>query len=176
MWLGKKGGSARGITLIELMIVVAIMGLLSLMFRRTISNVWKEFKLAQVKIELQREGRLAINSISRDLKQASLSTLRIGPETLGEPQLSSMTFTKTAKTSGGPEAQVSYFARGTDLVRNQGGQEMVLSKNLAFLAFVPPRSNDMSVLSVSLKLEKPTYDGQTKSFSASLDKVKILTP
>ena len=68
--------------------------------------------------------------------------------------------------------EITYFQQGAILYMVDGGTK-TLAKNLRYLAFMHPRTDDPKLLSVTITLEKATYNAQTKALQLSVEKVRI---
>lgn len=158
----------RGVTLVELMIVVAILGIVFSItpeiFRRSVQF----FLLHRTKIELQRESRSAMSIMSRQLRQAQSSTIVLDRLTNTQPYYSRIRFTTVDGSS------VTFVQNGKTLSGNIGPSSIVLSTNLRYFALAFPRSDDMSILSISLTLEKGTYESYTKALHMASEKVRVM--
>ncbi len=161
--LGKEGGY----TLTEVLVVVAILGVIALIATPVMINAIRYFVLSRVKLELQREARAAMYVITRDVRQAQANTIIID-NAAGQPSYSRITFTKIQGTT------MTFYQSGTNLIQQVGANSTVLSKNLCYLAFTFPRSDDMSMLSVSMTLQENTYSGQTKALHMASQKVQVM--
>lgn len=157
----------RGYTLVEIMVMVAILGVLASIGAPLMINANRFFILNRTKVELQREARSAIALITRNLRQAKATTMVI-TQNSGQPTYSKITFTKV---TGGT---LSYYQNNNQLVQASGAQTMVLSKNIRFLTFNFPRSDDLSIVSVSMTVEKAIYEGKTKALQMASEKVRVM--
>lgn len=155
-------------TLVELMMVVAIIGILALVGPPIIRNIGRFFILSNARSEIQAEARSAVSVMTRTLREAQSATIRIDRAT-GQPYYSRITFTKIQGSA------MSFYQSGTNLVQlSSGTVRTTLSKNLKYLAFTFPRSDDMTIVSVSMTLEKAIYEGQTKALHMASEKVQVM--
>ncbi len=156
-----------GYTLTEMLIVVAILGVVTLVGAPVMTNSVRYFVLTRVKLEIQREARAAMSLMCRNLRQAQSSTIRID-QVSGQPYYSRIQFTKMQGTT------VSYYQSGKKLIQTVGTTTTTLTPNLRYLAFSFPRSDDMGIISVSITIEESTYSGQSKALHMASEKVRVM--
>ncbi len=157
----------QGTTLIELMIVVSILGVLVMIAPNLYKQVRRFFFLSNAKVEIQREARSSMELITRRLRQARSTTL-IMDQVSGQPYYSRIRFTDIDSNSN------MYYQNGRSLMMSVNGSTKTLTSNLRYLAFALPRSDDMSIVSVSMTIEKATYEGQTKALHMASEKVRLM--
>jgi hypothetical protein len=121
----------------------------------------------RTRVELQRDARAALAAVTKALRQASSSTIVIN-QGAGQPYYSQISFSDV----GG----VSYVYRqnGTLFEELRGAQSRTLTDDLRFLNFYFPRSDDMTIVSVSLTLEKAIYEGKTKALHVATERVRVM--
>jgi uncharacterized protein (TIGR02599 family) len=163
----KRHNRHRGFTLVEMMIVVAILGIIAMVVPRMITNVIKFTRLSTARIETQRMARDALSRINQSIRQGIASTVIISQET-GQPPLSSITFS----TSDG--RTVKYYQSNNKLNFVNGTSTSTLSQDLLCIAFTYPRTDDTSILSVSITTQKDTYENGTKALQMAIEKVRIM--
>jgi len=157
----------RGYTLTEAMLVVAILGVLATIGPGILLQVNRFFILSRARSDIQREARASMYVINRNLRQAQSSTIVIDCVS-GQPYYSRITFTKIQGTT------ISFYQSGKNLIQSSGNNAKTLSKNLRYLAFAFPRSDDMTIVSVSLTLEESIYQAQTKALHMASERVRIM--
>jgi len=158
---------ARGYTLVELMVMMAMLITLASIGAPLLINANKAFILNRAKIELQRDARTALATINRNLRQASSTTINISRQP-GQPHYSAVTFRKAQGNT------LSYYQSGTSLIEVNNGRSRTLTRDLRFLSFGFPRSDDMGIVSVAMTLERTIYQGQLKSLHMASDKVRVM--
>lgn len=156
-----------GYSLTEMMLVVAIIGILATVGARLMLQVNRYFIMTNTRTELQREARDLMSVVNRNLRQAQSASIKI--DTIpGQPFYSRLTFTKIQGTT------MTFYLNGTSLIQVVGAKNRILTKNIKHLAFTFPRSDDLSIVSVSVTLEKGIYQGHTKTLHMTSEKVRVM--
>lgn len=156
-----------GFTLLETMIVVAILGIIVMTVPQMITNVTKFARLSTARIETQRVARDALGRLNQDLRQATATSIEISQET-GQPPCSSITFA----TSDG--RTLKYYQSNKNLMFVRGTSTATVAQGLRYIAFTYPRTDDATIISVSITTEKETYEGGTKALQMAIEKVRIM--
>jgi len=150
------------------MMSVAVVGILALVGPPMMVQVQRFFLQSQSRASIQRDAREALTIINRLLRQAKSSTLQIDSAS-GQPPYSRVQFTTTDGRA------IMFWQEGTTLYqRSASGSTAPLSKNLRFIAFTMPRSDDPTIMSVSMTMEKATYQGGAKALELTIQKVRIM--
>ena len=159
-----------GFTLTEAVITVAIVGILSSMSSILMIQANRYFLLSKARLDLQREARGLMYVITREVRQAKNSTIVLDRAATTQPFYSRISFT----TQQG--ASIVIWQNGVQLVMTKGvpTDKTILSKNLRYLAFTFPRSDDMSILSVSMTLETSIAQGKKKALHMASEKVQVM--
>jgi len=164
--------SRRGFTLMEMMIVVAIMGVLVVAAPKTFTRVYQFVQLMTARVEIQKNARGALANINRDQRQALADSIVIDSVS-GQPPHSRITVTKY-NSAGGTET-MSYYQQGNQLFQARGGVTgKMIANNLRYIASTYPRTDDDTILSISITFEKATYEGGTKALQMAVEKVRIM--
>lgn len=158
----------RGITLVELIIVVLVVGILATMAARILTGGIKFWFLNLARAEIQRDARTSIDLMNRTLRQAKASTIIIDRLNTNQPPCSRIYF-EDAKNN-----QISYYQDGIILQHMTNGTTNYLARNLHHVAFVYPKTDDDKIISISISFEKATYDSKTKALQLSVEKVRIM--
>ena len=149
------------------MIVVTILGIAVMFAPDLFKQVRRFFFMSSARIEIQRDARKSIDLITRRLRQAKSSTIVMDRLT-GQPYYSKLSFQDIDGIS------TIYYQNGKNLCMVVNGSTTTLSPNLRYLAFALPRSDNMGIVSVSLTLEKTTYESRTKALHMASEKVRVM--
>jgi prepilin-type N-terminal cleavage/methylation domain-containing protein len=155
-----------GFTFVEMMIVVAILGIIAVTAPTLMKHLIRFYQLHNAKIEIQRDARASLDNINRFLRQAKSYTVSIG-QVSGQPPFSQISF----QTVDGQN--MSFYQNGSTLYQVAQSTTPV-TKNLRYIAFTFPRSDDPTIISVALTMEKATYQGAYKALELSIEKVRVM--
>ncbi|MFA7008378.1 MAG: prepilin-type N-terminal cleavage/methylation domain-containing protein [Elusimicrobiales bacterium] len=166
----------RGVTLMELMVVMGIMSALFAVAAPMLNQAVRNFIMARTKVELQQEARGIMYTLTRNLRQAKYESIVISRADANQPFCSKIKFTKDATTPGVSPDMVFQQEGSTlyQVIIGTGTNKRPLTRNLSYMAFTFPRSDDMGILSVSLTLKKNIYEGRTKALHMASEKVRIM--
>lgn len=156
-----------GYSLIELLMVVAIIGILASVGGRMMLQANRYFIMTNTRMELQREARAAMYVINRSVRQGSVGSVVVD-QAAGQPYYSRLTFNKVQGT------RMIFSQSGTNLIQTVGARTRTLSKNLKYMSFSFPRSDDLTVISISITLEKAIYQGRVKALHMTSEKVRLM--
>lgn len=164
----------KGVTLTELLISVAIIGLLSAVVGIFLINIFKFYRLNTAKGEIQRDARACIDLINRNLRQAISSSVTITRYNSNHPPCSMIQFTHIKGDAFryyqlNNQFYISVCEQGTNTWRTNK-----ISDNIRSVFFTYPDISDPTIVSVSLCFEKSTYQGATKALQLSVEKVRIM--
>jgi Tfp pilus assembly protein PilW len=162
-------GPRAGITLAEVMIGVAILGIIFAIAPKVLSDTYKFFRLSMARAEIQRDARTALDLMNRRLRQAGASTITVSRHSAGQPYYSKVAFT----TASGDAME--FYQEGSDLKMTENGSSArVMAKNLRYLAFTFAESDNSYIMSVSVTFEKAIYSGRSKALQMAVEKVRIM--
>lgn len=157
-----------GTTLTELMIVVAITGIILMIAPSLIKNFARFNLMSDARLATQRNVREALSHVHKTLRQASADTIEISQEP-NQPPYSKISFTTAVDGRS-----IVYYQIGTKLMFSANGSIATLGDGLRHMAFTMPRSDDPGIISVSVTFEKGTYEGETKALQMAIEKVRIM--
>lgn len=160
--------SRRGVTLTEMMVVVAIMSVVFVIAAPMFLQVNRTFIMNRTRVEMQQEARAVMYVITRTLRQARASTVTINRAAVDQPFYSRISFTKQQGET------LIFQQEGVNLYQVIGTGKRALSKNLRYLAFTFTRSDEMGIISVSFTLEKNIFEGRKKALHMASEKVRIM--
>ncbi len=158
----------RGVTLMEMLIVVGIVSALFAVASPLLMQANRQFILNRTRVEMQQEARAVMYVITRNLRQATAASIVISRADSAQPFYSKITFTKRQGTP------MEFEQQGTTLYQVIGSSRRPLSKNLKYLAFTFPRSDEMGIISVSLTMEKNIFEGRSKALHMASEKVRVM--
>ncbi len=165
--------NARGYTLIEVVVVVGLIGIFSLVAPRLFLEVTRYLRMSRAHYEIQRDSKNALVVINRALRQAKASTVTITNRP-NQPPFSMIQFDKYI----GPASvrPLKFYQEGQTLYQVDQGSTRLVASNLRYIAFTYPRTDDSYILSVSMTMEKATFEGQSKALQLAVEKVRIMNP
>jgi len=158
--------SQRGYTLVEVMVSLSILAIMAVIMAPLMKQAQRYFWMHRAKTEIQRDARLSLETVNRFLRQAYAASVVVD-QLSGQPSHSRITFTTIQGRT------LSFYQRDNTLYQ-AAGSTSTLSDNLRFIAFSYPRSDDASILSVSMTMEKSTYEGKAKALELSIEKVRVM--
>lgn len=168
--MNKRPGQRKargGFTIVETIVTASILSLLALIIAPLLVHSTRFFLLNRTRVELQRDARACLGILTRNLREASSSTIVIS-QAAGQPYYSQIAFTDINGNS------YVYSQNGNILRETRGARITTLSDDLRFLNFYLPRSDDMTIVSVSLTLEKAIFEGRTKALHVATEKVRVM--
>ena len=163
-----------GYSLMEVMMVVAILGIVSSVAAGILLQANRFFIFTKTKGNLSRESRAAMYVITRELRQAQSSSIVIDRSSVKQPFYSRITFTKV-----GAATTLSFQQNGTKLLQVAGNClvascQKVLADDLLYFAVTFPQTDDMTIVSVSMTLQENIYQGQTRALHMASEKVQVM--
>jgi prepilin-type N-terminal cleavage/methylation domain-containing protein len=157
----------RGYTLIEMMISVSILGIIATVGPTLLVSLQNFYLMTTARSEIQRDARVALDNINRFLRQAVYSSVTIDTPTAQGPY-SRIRF----KHVDG--RYMEFRQNGNQLIRVIGTTESIISRNLLYVAFSYSRTDDPSIVSVSMTMGKNIQLGKRKVLELTIQKVRIM--
>jgi prepilin-type N-terminal cleavage/methylation domain-containing protein len=158
--------SQRGFTFAEMIVVMTMVVVLALVAPRLFSQMVRFYQFHNAKIEVQRDARVSLDVVNRFLRQAVQNSVVID-QAAGQPPYSRITFQLPSTET------IEFYQKGNQLFQ-VGLSTSVLSQNLQGLAFTYPRSNDPSIISVSLTMTKETFQNSSSALEVAVEKVRVM--
>ena len=152
------------------MIVAAILAILFALGPRLLVQANRFVRMSLARTEVQRDARAALAMINRSLRQGKASTIRVASLS-GQPPYSRIEFSKV--TGASTSKTMAFYQQGKTLYMVDTTTYPVC-QNVRYIAFAYPRTDDASIVSVSLTTEKETYEGGAKTLQLSVEKVRIM--
>jgi prepilin-type N-terminal cleavage/methylation domain-containing protein len=151
----------KGFTLIELMVVVALLGILGYGIMKFFTNTYRIWWQASQQIDVQQKARAAMDEMTRFIRQARPVTGITVGEQAGEDANTMITFTHI------DGRQISYYKSGDSLKRVVGGAITdVIPEDLVSIYFVLYSTSTPSQVDVStLTVQTPGIGGEQGSIT-----------
>ncbi len=160
----KKRG---GYSLIELMMAVAIIGILATVGPTLLISLQNFFLMTSARYEIQRDGRVMLDTVNRYLRQAVSSTVVIDTPS-GQGPYSRVRFRHV------DGRYMEFHQTGSKLIQVIDNATTTVSSNLIYIAFTYPRTDDPSIISVSITMGKSIQLGRRKVLELTIQKVRIM--
>ena len=159
--------STRGYTLIEAMVTVAIVATLSAVAAPLLVNMTNFWRQTTARNEIERDVRVSLDTINRFARQAQSSTVVLD-QVAGQPPYSRITFTSIQGNV------ITFYQLGNKLIFTNGVKITTLSSRVGFIAFSYPQTDDVTLMSVALTMQAPTYLGGKRALQLSIQKVRLM--
>lgn len=162
-----KPRSRRGYTLTELMLVVAIVGILSSIGPTLLTQLQNFFMMTTARNEIQRDARASLDTINRFLRQGVSGTIVIDTPS-GSGPYSRIRFRHV------DGRYVEFRQEGANLKHVLDNKVTTLSRNLTYIAFTLPRTDEPTIVSVSITMGKSIQLGRRKVLELTIQKVRVM--
>lgn len=156
----------RGYTLTEMLMVVAIIGILATVGPTMMLQMQNFFLMTSARYEIQRDARTTLDTVNRYLRQAVASTVII--DTNNQGLYSRIRF----KNVDG--RYMEFRQNGNKLIQVIGTAESVVSSNLLYIAFTYPHTDDISIISVAITMGKSIQLGRRKVLELTIQKIRVM--
>lgn len=159
----------KAFTLVEMMVTVAIIGILFTVGPPIFLNLQRFFLQNSARGEIQAEIRVMMDNMDRTIRQASANSINVSQDS-GQPPYSKIKFTTVDGRT------VIYKQSGRRLLEIVNGNTKTLSKNIYYLAFTYPKTDTNTVISISITLQKGTFERRTTAIQMAITKVRVMNP
>lgn len=164
----------RGFTLTELLIVSACVGVVGMIAAALFTHVSRFDRQVSARQQIQRDARVSLSSIERDVAQARGRTIVIDREDSAQPPYSRLTF------SSHDGRTVTFYQKGTTLyrrvVRSGTTSRSIVATGLRQLLFTYPRSENSALVAISATFERSTSVSGRKSLQLAMSRVRVQNP
>lgn len=145
-----RASGQRGLTLTELLVVAAIMGLGAAVVPKMMIDLVRFTNRNTTQIEVQREARIAMDEMLRLLRTARRASIDI-KSPAGQPPFSKIKFT------GGDDRVYLIYQSGSQLlIGPEMGTKRIYSNNLVWCSFFNTQGTSFNTVTVSISLSKAT--------------------
>lgn len=163
---------SRGFSLTELMMVVALLGIVVSLGPNLLLRSFQFFRMHMARAAVQQKARTVLDLVNRNLRQASASSVTISNRS-NQPPYSWIQFS-VDKGTGAVVGNYGFYQEGKNLNYMNDGSTSTIAENLRYMAFTYPKSDDDGIISVSMTFEEATYAGYTKALQLSIEKVRVM--
>jgi len=163
-----------GTTLVELMIVVAVIFTISAGVSTVITKVMQLWQSSKVRSDIEREVRTSLEVIEKSLRGAQESTVVIDSFSSSQPPYSRISFTDINGRS------ISFYQLNKKLKLQTASGSSTLMTNLRNIMFTYPCTRQASdeenvIIMVSLSAEGQYFwGGNTRIYHMNLEKIRIM--
>lgn len=162
-----KKAREAGYTLTELLMVVAIVGILASVGPLLLSNLQNFYLMTTARNDIQRDARATLDIVNRNLRQAQYRTIVIDTPT-SQGAYSRIRF----KHIDG--RYMEFRQSGANLVMVSSATNSTITKNLVYIAFTYPRTDDPTIISVSMTMGKSIQLGRRKVLELTIQKIRVM--
>jgi prepilin-type N-terminal cleavage/methylation domain-containing protein len=159
--------SRAGYSLTELLMVVGIVGILSSVGPLLLTNLQNFYLMTTARNDIQRDARAALDIINRNLRQAQHGTIVIDSPS-GQGPYSRIRFKHV------DDRYMEFRQNGASLIFTSGNTNSTISRNLVYIAFTYPRTDDPTIVSVSMTMGKSIQLGRRKVLELTIQKIRVM--
>jgi prepilin-type N-terminal cleavage/methylation domain-containing protein len=160
--------SVHGVTLIETIVVVAILGLVFSIWPQIMKQSIVFLGMHRARLETNRDARNSMEIVISKLRQASASSITVDRAPLQPP------YSRIRFFIGGSENV--FWQEGVRFMMSENGNEHLLSENLRTVNFTYPDLLKPNLIAVSIAMEKRVLSkraGDVKAVRLAAEKVRI---
>jgi prepilin-type N-terminal cleavage/methylation domain-containing protein len=168
----KRIRSRIGYTLTELMLVVAILGIVMSVGPLMLTQLQNFYLMTTARNDIERDARSSLDILNRMIRQAVKDTIVI--DTNGQGPLSRIRFRHVDGRYMEFRQNGSKLEMLVQPVAGGAVNTSVLTNNLVYIAFSFPRSDDPTVISVSITMGKSIQLGRVKVLELTIQKVRVM--
>ena len=163
----RKLRSKLGYTVTELMMVVAIIGILATVGPTMLIQMQNFFLMTSARYEIQRDARTTLDTVNRYMRQAVATTV-VMDTPAGQGPFSRIRFRHV------DGRYMEFRQQGSKLIQVIGTATSVVSSNLIYIAFTYPHTDDISIVSVSITMGKSIQLGRRKVLELTIQKIRVM--
>lgn len=163
----RKPRGRAGYTLTEMMMVVAIIGILATVGPTMLTQMQNFFLMTSARYEIQRDARTTLDTVNRYMRQAVASTV-VMDTPAGQGPYSRIRFRHV------DGRYMEFRQNGSQLIQVIDTAQSVVSKNLVYIAFTYPHTDDISIVSVSITMGKSIQLGRRKVLELTIQKIRVM--
>jgi len=163
----RKLKSRLGYTVTELMMVVAIIGILATVVPTMLIQMQNFFLMTSARYEIQRDARTTLDTVNRYMRQAVATTVVMDTPT-GQGPYSRIRFRHV------DGRYMEFRQQGSKLIQVIDTAQSVVSNNLIYIAFTYPHTDDTSIISVSITMGKNIQLGRRKVLELTIQKIRVM--
>ena len=157
----------RGYTLTELMMVVAIIGILATVGPTMLIQMQNFFLMTGARYEIQRDARTTLDTVNRYMRQAVATTV-VMDTPAGQGPFSRIRFRHV------DGRYIEFRQQGSKLIQVIDNATSTVSSNLIYIAFTYPHTDDISIVSVSITMGKSIQLGRRKVLELTIQKIRVM--
>lgn len=165
----KRTRLRSGVTLVELIITIAILGLLVAVVPNVVTKAIHFGILTQARREVQRQARDMMDLVHRHLRQAYKDRVTVDRLNATQPPWSRISFYTIDSTSH------TFYQDGRRFYHQiNNGSSRVVAEDVRVVMFTYPRTDDPTIISMSVTTEKFALGGKMKTLQMAVEQIRIM--